>query len=253
MNENLIYNYYKADMPKGKTVIITHGIAEYSKNYIEFKDYLVSHGYDTITYDLRGHGKDKGPKGNISSIEKLLDDLDFLVDLAYKNTEKVFLYGHSLGGVITNNYTLRRRKTDGIIISASPAKIGFLLSFLSIFPKKLTNKIKVKTNFEDKNLAHERTYLKDEHDLDYFYFKYVNEVLIKGVKNLKKARLNIPALYVYSNNDKLIKAKNGKILFAKNNSSDKSLLIYEKSRHNLHIDIEKERLFNDVVSFLDKR
>lgn len=249
------YNLFKTtNKSKDKTVIITHGIAEYSKSYILFKDALNESGFDVITYDLKGHGKSDSQRGTINSYVDALDDLDYLVNKAYKNTEKVFLYGHSLGGVITNLYTNLKRKTDGIIITASPIKKGLLLTLLGLLPKKLTNNIKIKTNFQDPNLTHDYEYKKDEFDLDYFYFRYVNEVLIKGINRLKKVKLNdeLPVLYIYSKNDKMVNLKNGKILYAKTLSLSKSLLVYEKSRHNLHLDIEKKRLFSDVISWLDK-
>src|SRR5690554_4338854 len=108
------YNLYKTtSKTKNKTVIITHGLAEYSKSYIMFKDALNKAGYDVITYDLRGHGKNITSRGTVNSYTDLLDDLDYLVNEAYKNTNKVFLYGHSLGGVIVNLYTNTKRKTDG--------------------------------------------------------------------------------------------------------------------------------------------
>lgn len=255
MTQEVIYNLIEPkEKPKDKTIIITHGIAEYSKSYLEFSKKLSANGYHVITYDLRGHGKSKTERGTVNSYHELLDDLDFLVNRAYKNTNKVYLYGHSLGGVVVNLYTKLRRKTDGIIIAASPIKNSFLLRVLSLFPKKITNKIKVTTNFKDPNLSHNYIYKKDEFDLDYFSFKYINEVLIKGLKELNKGKINqdLPVLYIYSKNDKLAKLKNGKTLYNKTINEDKTLLIYEKSRHNLHLDIEKKRLFNDCIKWLDK-
>lgn len=255
MKQIIEYNkYFPKENKKNKTLIITHGIAEYSKSYHEFAETLANSGYDVITYDLRGHGKSKTARGTLKDYHELLNDLDFLVKEAYKTNDKVFLYGHSLGGVIVNLYTKLRRKTEGIIISASPIKKGFLLSFLSIFPQRFTNKIKVKTNFNDPNLAHNYHYQKDEFDLSFFYFKYINEVIIKGLKELNKGKINkdLKVLYIYSKNDKLALVKNGKILYNKTLSADKTLLVYEKSRHNLHLDIEKKRLFNDCIKWLDK-
>lgn len=238
---------------KDATVIFTHGIAEYSKSYLEFAENLKNAGYHVITYDLRGHGKSKSERGTVNSYNDLLEDLDYLVKKAYTKTSKVFLYGHSLGGVITNLYVSKGNVVDGVIITASPIKLTPLLKFLKLLPRKMTNKIKIQTNFNDKNLAHENKYIKDENDLDFFYFKYINEVLIKGLKDIKKGVLNekMPSLYIYSLNDKMAKIKNGEILYKRTLNADKTLLKYEKSRHNLHLDIEKGRLFKDVIKWLN--
>lgn len=254
MPENINYNLFSPlKLNKDATVIFTHGIAEYSKSYFEFAETLKNEGYHVITYDLRGHGKSKGERGTVDSYKILLEDLDYLVKKAYTKTKKVFLYGHSLGGVITNLYISKGNVVDGIIISASPIKLTPLLKFLKFLPKKWTNKMEIKTNFQDKNLTHDYNYVKDEHDLDFFYFKYINEVLIKGLKDLKKGPLNkkMPSLYIYSLNDQIAKVKNGEILYKRTLNKDKTLLKYKKSRHNLHLDIEKGRLFKDVIEWLN--
>lgn len=238
---------------KDATVIFTHGIAEYSKSYFDFAKALNNAGYNVITYDLRGHGKSQSERGTVDSYNDLLKDLDFLVKEASNKTSKVFLYGHSLGGVITNLYTLKGNVVDGIIIAASPIKLSPLLKLLKLIPKRWTNKIKINTNFNDENLVHNNEYVKDEYDLDFFYYKYINEVLVKGLKDLKRGPLNkkMPSLYIYSSNDKMANIKNGKILYKRTLNEDKTLLIYKKSRHNLHLDVEKERLFKDVIKWLN--
>lgn len=235
------------------TIIFTHGIAEYSKSYTELALKLKEVGYSVITYDLKGHGKTTGSRGTINNYNELLNDLDFLVKEAYKKTKKVYLYGHSLGGVITNLYITEGNVVDGIIIAASPVMLSFPLKILKLLPKSLTNKIKVKTNFQDPNLAHDYLYQKDEYDLDYFYYQYINEVVVKGLKRLKKLNnKNVSALFIYSYGDKMTAVKNGEVLYKRTEAEDKTLLKYEKSRHNLHLDLEKERLFNDLVSWLSK-
>lgn len=251
-------NNYKEYVPlnnsKDITLIFTHGIAEYSKSYIEFSEFLSSHGYNVVTYDLRGHGKALGEKGTVENYDVIINDLKEIVEDAYKKTSKVILYGHSLGGVITNLYASLQNKADGIIIAASPIKLSFMLKMLSILPKRATNNVKILTNFDDPNLAHDYKYIKDEYDIDYFYLKYINEVLIKGIKKIKKEyhKIDIPSLYIYSKGDKMAKPSNGKKLFNMSKSNNKELIIYEKSRHNLHLDIEKTRLFNDVLNWLDE-
>lgn len=254
-NRNINYTeYFPYENKKNISFIFTHGIAEYSKSYIEFSKFLQNNGYHVIAYDLHGHGKSGGIRGSVENYDIVIEDLKELVDYAYTKSEKVILYGHSMGGVITNLYVTLGHKADGIIIAASPIKLSFLLWMIGILPKRKINDIKIMTNFTDKNLAHENTYIKDEDDLDYFYLKYINEVVIKGIKKIKKEYQNvdIPSLFIYSKGDKMAKPSNGRALFKMSKSNNKELIIYEKSRHNLHLDIEHERLYNDVVNWLNE-
>lgn len=248
-------NYYNPKNNKyNTTIIITHGIAEYSKSYDQLANYLKDKGFNVVTYDLIGHGKTKGKKGYINSYEDTLNSLDLLVKEAYKKSEKVFLYGHSMGGIITNLYA-SSNNIDGVIITASPTKMLKALKPLVIVPKFLINNLKIKTDFSDPNLTHNYKYIKDEHDLDYFYFKTVNEVVIKGLKELNKQfkSYKTPILMIYSKSDKSVPIEMAHHMFNNIKSIDKELIIYENSFHNIHLDIEKDKLYEDVYNWLIKR
>jgi alpha-beta hydrolase superfamily lysophospholipase len=240
---------------KNATLIITHGLAEYSKSYLELAKFLQAEGYNVITYDIKGHGKRKGKRGYVDSYQEFLADLDSLVNYAFTRTEKVFLYGHSLGGVITNLYALENQNISGVVVTASPTNYLPIMRLLKVIPGFLINNLKLKTNFNDPRLNHQNKYLKDQYDLDYVVFKLVLEVMIKGMKQLRKSWENYstPVLLIYSKKDKLASYKYGEKMIDKIASKDKTLLLYEKSFHNLHTDIEKEKLQNDLLNWLDKR
>src|SRR5690625_2382014 len=112
INDNFLnVNLFK-ETKKDTTLIFTHGLGEYSKSYEETAKYFNELGFYVITYDIRGHGKSEGERGSIGSFKLFLDDLNELVNFAYKNTNKVFLVGHSMGGVITNLYTSINNNVD---------------------------------------------------------------------------------------------------------------------------------------------
>ena len=248
-------NEYNNNIKLDTTIIITHGLGEYSKSYTETALKLESLGYNVITYDLRGHGKTRGKKGYVNSYNEFLGDLDYLVNYSYTKTKKVFLIGHSMGGLITNLYTSLNNNVDGVIITASPTSYIKDLKIFRYIPKFLINNIKLKTNFDDPKLVHENTYVKDAYDIDYFYLKLPIETLIKGMKVLRKNYHNFetPVLLIYSKSDRLASPTYGTHFINKIMSEDKKLLIYDNSYHNIFNDIEKDKLIKDIDEWIKER
>lgn len=248
-------NEYNNNIKLDTTIIITHGLGEYSKSYNDTALILEKRGYNVITYDLRGHGKTRGKKGYVKSYKDLLSDLDYLVNYAYSKTKKVFLIGHSMGGLITNLYTSLNNNVDGVIITASPTTYIRDLKMFRFIPKFLVSNIKLKTNFIDPKLVHVNTYQKDAYDIDYFYLKLPIETLIKGMKVLRKNYHNFetPVLLIYSKSDKLASPTYGTHFINKISSDDKKLLIYENSYHNIFNDIESDRLIKDIDDWIKER
>jgi len=248
-------NEYNSNNKLDTTIIITHGLAEYSKSYINAALAFEKAGFNVITYDLRGHGKTRGKRGYVKSYKDFVNDLDTLVKYAYKETNYVYLIGHSMGGVITNIYTAINNSVDGVIITASPTNFLKELNLLRFVPKFITNGIKVKTNFKDATMSSINNYQKDAYDLNYFYFKIINETMFKGMKVLRKNLDNYdtPILMIYSKSDKAVGVEQATHFLSKIPVADQKLLVYEDSYHNLFVDIEFDKLINDITEWIKER
>lgn len=102
----LHYRSWEADAPRAG-VIVVHGLFEHSRRYEEFAGYMASHGFSTFVPDLRGHGASEGRRGHARSFDILLQDLDRVrreVQGLVPVGLPLFLFGHSLGGLIGLRY-----------------------------------------------------------------------------------------------------------------------------------------------------
>ncbi|HEY5819468.1 MAG TPA: alpha/beta hydrolase [Mesorhizobium sp.] len=106
----------QADTAPRAVVQINHGLAEHALRYARFADMLSQHGYITYAYDHRGHGFTKAadaPQGRFAERDggdKVLADIDALhetISREHRNLPLI-IFGHSMGGIITLNYTLRQ-------------------------------------------------------------------------------------------------------------------------------------------------
>jgi lysophospholipase len=97
--------HQKRDVTPKKVLVITHGFGEHSGRYLHFPHYLdIYHsGVDAVFgYDLRGHGRSEGLRGDIARFDDFADDLEGLlrhVETKFPGAE-IHSFAHSLGGFI---------------------------------------------------------------------------------------------------------------------------------------------------------
>ena len=131
------------EKPKG-IVALVHGHGEHVGRYIHVAEAFTNAGYALAGFDLRGHGKSGGARGHSPSYQALMDDItDFLV-LIRKRYPKIplFIYGHSLGGNLVLNFTLRcKPEAAGIIVTAPWLKLAFDPPPSQVVLARIMNKI----------------------------------------------------------------------------------------------------------------
>ena len=105
--------------PRG-TVLIAHGYGEHSGRYLPLQEALVGAGYDIAFYDHPGHGTSGGPRGRVDAGALIRDHLAMRrLALAGARTPDLFLFGHSMGGVVTAASTLiDPERLRGTVLSA---------------------------------------------------------------------------------------------------------------------------------------
>ena len=57
-------------------VLLTHGLGEHASRYEHVAGYLAERGVRLHAYDLRGHGRSGGRRGDAPRYEALLEDLE---------------------------------------------------------------------------------------------------------------------------------------------------------------------------------
>lgn len=112
------YRRAETDSPEG-TVLLAHGYAEHSGRFRPLQDALVTAGYDIAFYDHYGHGTAPGPRSRVDVGRLINDHLDARrIVLAHSRTEDLFLFGHSMGGLITAaSSLLDPRRLRGVVLT----------------------------------------------------------------------------------------------------------------------------------------
>ncbi len=101
----LSFSLAPTDKPAG-SVLLAHGYGEHPGRYEHLLTALNEAGYDTWTFNFAGHGTTPGPSGkvdaNIDVGVLIRQHLEARKEaLEHSRSERMFLFGHSMGGLIT--------------------------------------------------------------------------------------------------------------------------------------------------------
>ena len=275
-------------------VQLAHGMAEHILRYGRFAEFLNKHGFAVYGNDHRGHGKTAGVMENVGyfadedGFGKVVKDM---VQLTIQIEEKhpdipVFLFGHSMGSLLSRNYLLQNgEKLKGAILSGTMGDPG-LLGKVGLMIAKMESKLKGrkhksplldKLSFGKFNGAFKpnRTDFdwlsRDNDEVD----KYVNDPycgtvfsirffkdLINGLEFVNKKshaqmlRNDLP-MYLFSGENDPV-SKNGKQVYDVYNMykdagiKDIEMKLYLNGRHEMLNEINKEEVYSDVLNWLNK-
>lgn len=242
------------------SVILTHGIAEHSGRYEALTKALNDANYNVIRYDVRGHGQSQGDRGKLKSYHQMIDDLHALVEMEKKlDTKHIFLFGHSMGGIIVNMYGVKYHDVDGIISSAAPSYFVKDVLPFRIIGYKWLGFLAKKSNFADDQLSRikevEEAYINDPLNLKKFYFSLAGNMMVSGVRYLNKniKKYETPVLLLHGEADKIVPVEFSHRLYDLIPIEDKKIITYPDAYHEILNDIDQEKVRKDIVKWLDNK
>jgi alpha-beta hydrolase superfamily lysophospholipase len=104
------------------SLFLIHGLGEHSGRYDNIARRIGEEGVSVFSFDLRGHGRSAGTRGDVLLFSHFLEDLVEMEEVQRREVSgngKRFLLGHSLGGLIALRHLQALPKAyDGGIFSA---------------------------------------------------------------------------------------------------------------------------------------
>ncbi len=124
----------RAQTASRATVMLIHGFGQnrytWHSSRRSFANYLADAGFDVFNVDLRGHGRSRrfgAPRPRLLE-EYIREDLPAFVHEALRisETDRLFLVGHSMGGLISYSAagSLLKKEVRGIATIGSPYRFG---------------------------------------------------------------------------------------------------------------------------------
>lgn len=242
-------------------VVICHGLGEHVGRYEHVGQFFNQHGVSVLAADLRGHGKSHGQRGHAAHLNELADDvMAMLEEMAARHPGvPLFLYGHSMGGLIATYTTLTRKPAiKGLIASAPAYEVEanpLLLTVAKIldtlwptlpFPNGLSTKglsrdPQVVADYENDPLVHDR-----------ITPRLVCQMISGGQQVLAAApQWAVPTLLLIPGKDTLVPPSAARKFFDALPTHLRQKKEYPEGFHEPHNDLDKNDVLQDVLMFIE--
>ena len=262
---NIFYRQFQAADERAR-LVIAHGLGEHSGRYGNVVNRLLPANYSLWIPDHRGHGQSGGKKGHVLNFEQYLLDLRLMVELAKEGLpegRKIFLLGHSMGGLIALYFVLQNPELIDGVIASSPAlgmvievpavknALGQVMSFL--WPGLLLgNELDATKISRDESVV--KAYQNDPLVHDRVSARWFTEMLSTMQEvNRQASRMQIPVLMQVAGDDHLVNAQSSKQFFEKLTVADKTLHMYDGLYHEIYneLDEQRQKVLGDLEAWLE--
>lgn len=267
-NRKLFFQYWVPDSGEIKAFIVAmHGWATHSDRMNVPARYFTEKGYAIYSFDLRGHWRNSGENpGHIDSMEHIQKDIVLFMDVVKKDAgdKKIFIMGHSFGGLISLIFAINHPALPGVLVSSPMLGQVLNLPIGKKFAKKLTGPIAkispslmIQLSIDQNQLTTDlkilREHIADDKKLEQISVKTASE-MDKSMKwAMKRAsKLSCPVLIMQAGNDKLVDKTKTKKYFENVKSTDKTYKEYEDFLHELWNEKGRAQVYQDMYVWLEK-
>lgn len=256
----LFYQTWTPDKVRG-TLVMTHGLAEHSECYNHVAKELADDGWLVIGWDLRGHGRSEGKRGFVEHIKKFGEDLGCLIETVVEDRERLVLFGHSMGGLVTVRHLQMNQPPVKAVVLSSPAlglsvqvpKLKVSLAHIAI---KWVPTLTMHNEIRYEDLTRDEEMLKSHYADTLRHDKISPGLFLSMVESFDLAHkhayeIKVPVLMQLSGEDRLVSTEASRDFFEKLPSKNKELHIYPDSLHEIFNDRERDKVIADLKKFIN--
>lgn len=242
-------------------VLLTHGFAEYAERYVEHYNRLIPRlnalGLDVYAFDMQGHGRSPGARG-VADMKKTVADHQ-AARRALSGGKPLFLFGHSLGGLITAASVADNAEgVAGVILSApallieAPPHLRAIANIFAVLSPALrllpANDASAISRIDAEVVAYKT-------DPMISALSIPAKVGATAIAMAEKAwtrypQWTTPVLVLHGEKDTLTDPSGSKKFFEMIGAKDKRLELYPEGRHELLNDLDREVAIDVITSWL---
>lgn len=243
------------------TVLIIHGYAEHGYRYDHVAKSMNEANIEVYAIDLRNHGLSGGVPGYIDRFDDYLDDVNEVLTIIEK---PVFLFAHSMGGLIAVRYCALRsdKRIRGLMTSGAALSLGTPMTAIQKLLVPVLNRFTPSLPVQ----SMDTTYISRDRDVIAAYkadpLVYSGGIRVRtGVEMVRAidetqavfTEVSLPLLVLHGTADKLIMPDGSKKLYKDAVSTDKTLKLYDGWYHELVNEPEKEQVIRDIIVWIKSR
>lgn len=248
------YKVWSHPSPRAALLLI-HGLGANPTWWESFASVSRDKGFSSYAIDLRQH----------KSFAEFFDAINKLIEKIRQDApeKKVIAIGESMGAIIILSMALANQALFAGLICIAPAfnsktplkPLDYLKIFLPLFyDRNKIYKLPVTPDMctRDPNYLKmiEYTYDRDVSSTSQVLFDiFVRQIYMRS----SQMRIDSSLLFLVAGDDRLVYPQASVKVFGKLKCADKTLIEYPGMYHALSIELGKEKVFQDIFSWLDKR
>lgn len=260
----ILYRSLVPESPQA-LVIILHGVSEHSGRYEQVMESLGCRAYAVFVPDHRGHGRGARTLADIESFDRVLEDVGKLRRRALQRVPGVplFLFGHSMGGLLALLYALEfQGELTGLILSGTLAKLPeyvspFLVKISSVMARLLP--LLPVQDFDYTQISRDPAVIRRIEEDDLHYKGKIRArtgfEMLKGMRRVEEelGRISLPVLILCGGEDVTVSPESSELIFQGISSRDKTKRLFAGLRHDILNEPEKEEVLAVIGDWIEKR
>ncbi|WP_100405170.1 alpha/beta hydrolase [Bacillus solitudinis] len=248
--------------PRG-IIIIIHGAGEHHGRYQWLAKKWNAHGLEVIMGDLPGQGQTRGRRGHVQSFQQYIDSVEAWLEEGRKRNLPMFLFGHSMGGLVAIRTLMERSAAliSGVILSSPclalsqpPTKTKeFATKVLHRFAPTISSKSGIRTEQLTRSEEIREAYIRDELRVTKVSVRWYRE-LVKAMKisnRYPEKFPDLPLLVMQSGEDFLVDKYAVRDWFDSLALTSKHYKEWDGLYHELFNEPEREEVFRFAVGFIN--
>lgn len=246
-------------------IVLVHGFAEHCGRYGGVAHTFAKENTAVYTYDQRGYGRSGGPRAYVDRFDDYLDDLGQVLSFVRSRTSDLplFLFGHSMGGLVALKYVLDRAPAlKGLIMSAPALEVNSNLApFLRRFAQVLGRVAPTlpTTRSPQGAISRDPAVVTAAQNDPFNYHRRIpartGAELLRAGREVREQMdsLRTPFLLLQGTADQLVSPAGSRALYQRAAATDKTLHLYEGLYHETFHEPEKEQVRDDLATWIRDR
>ncbi|MCA2981841.1 MAG: alpha/beta fold hydrolase [Myxococcaceae bacterium] len=246
-------------------VVLAHGLRDHAVRYDALAAALAAKGLVVYGQDMRGHGRSGGERQRFDTMDELVAHLDLEVKEARRRNPglPVFLFDHSLDGLLATTYALQHgEKLSGLVLSGAALKLLPGVSngdkagarfFGGVIPGLKVQALDDSAFVRD---AAAKAELASDALVDHSNLPARSAAMTLDAIDFVQAHLpelKLPLLVMHGTVDTATNLEGSVELVARASSADKALKTWEGLHHDLLHEPERQQVIDLVTSWVAAR
>jgi alpha-beta hydrolase superfamily lysophospholipase len=251
--------------PPRAAVAMVHGFGEHAGRYGALHRALVGAGFAVGAADLRGFGSSPGPRGHVDGWADYRADCAAIVahTASLAPGRPLFLFGHSMGGLIVLDFALERPAGLAGVVASGPALVQAgtrrpLLEAVARLASRVVPRAGTELGLDPAGISSDpaevEAYQADPLVHGRATMRWGAEILrTMAATRARAAAFPLPLLLLHGADDPINAPEGSRAFHADCGHPDRTLRLYPGSRHEVHHDVGRADLERDLLRWLRER